>query len=65
MDPQCARGFLILALVFGKIANPFFIKNVVPAAKYVGVDSLELRQKIQTFLRVEKNSNQQQRRWED
>ena len=39
---QRGRGFGALAQVIGRTAIPFFRKNIVPAAKRVGADLLEL-----------------------
>ena len=39
---QRRRGFVALAQVIGRTASPFSSKNVVPAAKRIGADMLEL-----------------------
>ena len=39
---QMGRGFGALAQVIGRIEIPFFDKHVVPAAKLIGADMLEI-----------------------
>ena len=39
---QRGRGFCALAQVIGRTAFPFFCKYIIPAAKRVGADLLEL-----------------------
>ena len=63
---QRRRGFGALAQVIGRTAIPFLRKYIVPAAKLVGADLLDLLcQKLQRLLVVERISRQLQRVWED
>ena len=62
---QCGRGFGALAQVIGRTAIPVLRKNIVPAAKRVFADLLELLcQKWQSLLVVERTSRRMQRVWE-
>ena len=65
---QRGRGFGALSQVFGRTANPFLRKNIVPAAKRVGVVLTcwkLLCHKLQRLIAVERTSRQLQRAWED
>ena len=54
---QRGRGFVALAQFHGRTAVPFLRNNIVPAAKRVGAELLELAaQKLQKMLMVERIS---------
>ena len=62
---QCGRGFSALAQVIGRAAIKFLRKNIVPAAKCVGVDLLEFAvSEIADAVSGRKFSRLLQRVWE-
>ena len=60
---QRGRVFGALAQVIGRTATPFLRKYIVPAAKRVGADLLEIA--VPDFAEVESISRQLHRVWED
>ena len=58
---QRGRGFGALAQVIGRTAIPFLRKYIVPAAKRMGADILDLpHQRLESLLAVENISNRLQ-----
>ena len=62
---QRGRGFGALSEVFGRTAVPFLRKYIVPAAKRIGADMLNLlHQRLERLFLVENPSSRLQRVWE-
>ena len=62
---QCGRGFGALAQTIGRTAIPFLREYIVPTAKRVNADFLEVVcQKLQLLLVLGKISKQLIRMWE-